>query len=134
MKNFVQEGDRITFAGSALTGPQADIKSGDPVLTTSGRICGVAVADEVPGSAGPANDSNVVVQLKGVFQLAVTSTHHAIGVGQTVYIDPTAATLSDGFTDIPFGVALDPVVQYASLTSIRVRLFGATPGAVGADS
>ena len=133
MKNFVQEGDRVTFAGSALTGPNSDIKSGDPVVTTSGRIAGVAVADEVPGSAGPYNDSNVVVQLKGVFQLSVVSTHHAIGIGQTVYIDGTSGVLSDDFTDIPFGVALDAVAQYAT-TSIRVRLFGATPGAVGADS
>lgn len=133
MKNFVQNGDRLTFAGSALTGPNADIKSGDPVLTTSGRICGVAVADEVPGSAGPANDSNVVVQLTGVFTISVVSTHHAIGIGQTVYIDPSTGVVSDDLTDVPFGTVLDAVTQYAT-TAVRVRLFGATPGTTGADS
>jgi predicted RecA/RadA family phage recombinase len=133
MKNFVQNGDRITFAASALTGPNNPIKGSDPVVTTSGRICGVAVADAVPGAAGPANDSNVVVQLKGVFQLSVQSTHHAIGIGQTVYINGSTGVLSDDLTQIPYGAACDAVSQYAT-TSIRVRLFGSTFGAVGADS
>jgi predicted RecA/RadA family phage recombinase len=133
MKNFVQKGDRVTFAGSALVGPNSDIKSGDPVVTATGRICGVAVADEVPGSAGPANDSNVVVQLVGVFNVSVTSTHHAIGIGQTVYIDNSSGVVSDDLADVPFGCVLDAVSQYAT-TTVRVRLFGATPGAAGADS
>lgn len=134
MKNFVQNGDRITFAKTALTGPNNPIKSGDPVVTTSGRICGVAVADAVPGTAGPADDGNVVVQLKGVFQLPVNSTHHAIAVGQTVYIDNSTGIISDDLTDVPFGTACDAVAQYAVATSIRVKLFGHTPGAAGADS
>jgi hypothetical protein len=37
----------------------------DPVVV--GRLCGVAVADASPGSAGPYNDGNVVVQLVGVY-------------------------------------------------------------------
>lgn len=133
MKNFVQNGDRITFAKTALTGPNSPIKSGDPVVLTTGRLAGVAVADAVPASSGPADDGNVVVQLVGVFQLSVVSTHHAIAAGQTVYIDNSTGVVSDDLADVPFGVALDAVSQYAT-TSIRVRLFGATPGAAGADS
>lgn len=132
MKNFVQKGDRIAFAKTACTGPNNPIKSGDPIFLTSGRLCGVAVADAVPGTAGPADDGNVVMQVIGVFNLAVTSTHHAIGAGQTIYIN-SSGVLNDDPTQVPYGVALDAVAQYATST-IRVRLFGATPGAVGADS
>jgi predicted RecA/RadA family phage recombinase len=132
MKNFVQEGDRITFAASALTGPNSPIKSGDPVLTTGGRICGVANADAAP-TTPILNDGNVVVSLKGVYTLSVVSTHHALVAGATVYIDASTGVLSDDYTDVPFGVAVDPVAQYAT-TAVRVRLFGATPGAAGADS
>lgn len=132
MKNFVQKGDRVTFAKTALTGPNNPIKSGDPIYTTSGRLCGVAVADAVPGTAGPADDGNVVMQVIGVFNLSVTSTHHAIGVGQTVYIN-SSGVISDDLTQIPYGTVLDAVAQYQT-TTVRVRLFGATPGAAGADS
>lgn len=131
MKNFVQKGERITFPASSLVGPNNSIKSGDPIVI--GRICGVAVADAVPGSAGPLNDSNVVMQVTGCFTLAVVSIHHNITPGSTVYINPTTGILSDDLTQVPYGVALDQVNQYAT-TSIRVKLFGATPGAIGADS
>jgi predicted RecA/RadA family phage recombinase len=94
MKNFTQDGDRITFAASALVGPNSPIKSGDPVVV--GRVCGVANADAVPTIPIFA-DGNVVVSLKGCYSLAVKSTHH-------------------------------------NITTVRVKLFGATPGAVGADS
>ena len=133
MKNFVQKGDRITFAKTALVGPNNPIKSGDPVVLSTGRLAGVAVADAVPGTAGPADDGNVVVQLVGVFNLSVQSTHHAIAAGQTVYIDTTTGVISDDLTDVPYGTAIDAVAQYAT-TTIRVRLFGATPGANGQDS
>ena len=131
MKNFVQNGDRVTIAGASLVGPNSPIKSGDPVVI--GRLAGVAVADQTPGSAGPYNDSNVVVQLKGVFNISVTSTHHTMSIGSTCYIDVSTGVVSDDLTDVPFGVVLDAVNQYAT-TTVRVKLFGATPGAAGADS
>ena len=131
MKNFVQRGNRITFAGSALVGPNSPVKSGDPVVV--GRLAGVAVADQTPGTAGPYNDGNVVVDLEGVYTLAVVSTHHAILVGSTVYINPTTGVVSDDLTQVPFGNVCDAVSQYAT-TTVRVRLFGGTFGALGADS
>lgn len=133
MKNFVQNGDRITFPKAGLVGPNAAIKSGDPVCTVGGRLCGVAVADAVPQSSGPADDGNVVVQLVGVCQFTVTSTHHTMVPGATVYIDNSTGALTDDFTDVPFGTTLDQVAA-GTAVSVRVRLFGATPGAAGADS
>lgn len=133
MKNFVQDGNRITFPKTGLTGPNSPILSGDPVVTTGGRVAGVAVANAVPISAGPADDGNVVVQLTGVFQFTVTSTHHTMVAGATCYIDPSTGALTDDFTDVPFGTVLDAVAA-GTAVSVRVRLFGATPGAAGADS
>lgn len=133
MKNFVQKGDRITFAATALVGPNNPIKSGDPIVLAAGRLAGVAVADATPGTAGPANDGNVVMQVVGVFNLAVVSTHHIIYPGQTVYINTSTGVISDDLTGVPYGNVLDQVAQYAT-TTVRVRLFGATPGAAGADS
>lgn len=130
MKNYIQDGDRVTFAASALVGPNNPIKSGDPVVV--GRICGVANADAVPGIQ-MVNDGNVVVSLKGCYNIAVVSTHHNITPGSTVYINPSTGVVSDDLAQVPYGVALDQVNQYAT-TTVRVRLFGATPGAIGADS
>ena len=130
MKNFVQPGKRITFPASSLVGPNSPIKSGDPVVV--GRVCGVANADAVPGIQ-MFNDANVVVSCEGVYNLAGVSTHHAISVGSTVYINPSTGVISDDLTQVPYGVVLDAVGQY-STTTVRVLLFGATPGATGADS
>lgn len=143
MKNFVQNGDRVAFAAAnvvtinnvahaysatdATTGP----KSGEAGLI--GRICGVVVSDSVNGTAGPLNDGNVILELRGVFQFNVQSTHHAMSVGSTVYIGTATGALTDDYTQVPFGVILDAVGQYQT-TSVRVKLFGATPGATGADS
>jgi predicted RecA/RadA family phage recombinase len=143
MKNFIQNGSRITFAASAVvtannnataynaatvgSGP----KSGEPGVI--GRIVGVVVADAVVGAAGPLNDGNVVLETVGVFNLAVVSTHHAISAGSTVYIHATTGVVSDDYTQVPFGCVCDAVAQYAT-TTVRVKLFGATPGATGADS
>lgn len=130
MKNFAQTGDRVTLAKTALTGPNNPIKGGDPVV--AGRLAGVANADAVPGS-WMVDDGNVVVSLTGCYNISVVSTHHNITVGSTVYIDPSTGVVSDDLTDVPFGNVLDQVNQYATKT-VRVRLFGATPGAAGADS
>jgi predicted RecA/RadA family phage recombinase len=84
MKNFVQKGERITIASSALKGPNSPIKGGDPVVV--GRLVGVAVADQAMPTQ--ADSGLTVVQTKGVFTLSVVSTHHNITIGSTVYIDP----------------------------------------------
>lgn len=131
MKNEVQNGDRLTFTASSLVGPNNPIKGGDPVVI--GRLAGVAQADATPGTAGPFNDANVVVCLKGTFNIAVQSLHHNITPGSTVYINPSSGLVSDDYGQVPYGVACDQVNQYAT-TTVRVRLFGATPGAIGADS
>ena len=131
MKNFVQRGGRITFAASQLTGPNSPVLAGDPVYV--GRICGVAVANAVPGTAGPYNDSNVVVETEGVFSFAVTSNQHTgITAGETIY-ESTTGVLSDTDTGVPFGCALDAVSLNAT-TTIRVKLFGCTPGVTGFGS
>jgi predicted RecA/RadA family phage recombinase len=143
MKNFVQLGDRIAFAAAnvvtinnvataysasnAASGP----KSGEAGLI--GRVVGVVVADSVNGSAGVVNDGNVVLETRGVFQFSVTCTHHAMSVGSTCYIGTGTGVLNDDYTQVPFGVILDAVGSGAT-TSVRVKLFGATPGAIGADS
>jgi predicted RecA/RadA family phage recombinase len=143
MKNFVQNGSKITFAASAVVtpnnyaNPYSGGVSGDGPLSGEagviGRIVGVVVANAINSTAGPLNDSNVVLETQGVFSLAVVSTHHTIAVGSTVYINPTTGVVSDDYTQVPFGCVCDSVAQYAT-TTVRVKLFGATPGAVGADS
>lgn len=129
--NNSQRGDRVTIAAASLVGPNNPIKGGDPVVV--GRLAGIAHADAVPGSAGPFNDGNVVVQLVGVFTVSVVSTHHNITIGSTVYINPSTGVVSDDLAQVPFGVVLAQVNQYAT-TKVAVKLFGCTPGAAGADS
>jgi predicted RecA/RadA family phage recombinase len=143
MKNFVQHGSRITFAASAVvtannnTNPYSGGLSGDGPLSGEagviGRIVGVVVSNAINSTAGPLDDSNVVLETAGVFNISVTSTHHAITVGSTVYINASTGVVSDDYTQVPYGCVCDAVAQYAT-TLIRVKLFGATPGATGADS
>jgi predicted RecA/RadA family phage recombinase len=143
MKNFVQNGSRITFAASAVvtannhTNPYSGGLSGDGPLSGEagviGRIVGVVVANAINSTAGPLDDSNVVLETVGVFSLAVQSTHNAIAVGSTAYINATTGVVSDDYTQVPYGCVCDAVAQYAT-TTVRVKLFGATPGATGADS
>lgn len=143
MKNFVQNGSRITFAAASVVTPNNYLNaasggaSGDGPLSGEqgviGRIVGVVVANAINTTAGPLDDSNVVLETEGVFQLTVASTHHAIAVGSTVYINATTGALSDDYTQVPYGCTCDAVAQYAS-TSVRVKLFGCTNGASGADS
>ncbi len=145
MKNFIQNGSRITFAASAVVtannyanpfsgavaadGP----KSGEAGVI--GRIVGVVVADSIAGAAGPYNDSNVVLETVGVFNLAVKSIYHPITAGETIYIHPTTGLVSDDYTGdaVPYGCVCDAVAQYTTAT-VRVKLFGATPGSIGANS
>lgn len=143
MKNFVQNGSRITFAASAVvtannnTNPYSGGLSGDGPLSGEagviGRIVGVVVSNAINSTAGPLNDTNVVLETVGVFSLAVQSIHHTIAVGSTVYIHATTGVVSDDYTQVPYGCVCDAVPQYTTAT-VRVKLFGATPGAIGADS
>jgi predicted RecA/RadA family phage recombinase len=143
MKNFVQNGSRITFAASAVVTannfatPYNAATSGSGPLSGEagviGRIVGVVVSSAVNGAAGPYNDANTVLETVGVFSLTVISTHHAIAAGSTVYINATNGIVSDDYTQVPYGCVCDAVAQGATAL-VRVKLFGATPGAVGADS
>ena len=145
MKNFIQNGSRITFAASAVvtannyTNPQSGGVSGDGPLSGEagviGRIVGVVVSNSINGASGPYNDSNVVLETVGVFNLAVKSIYHPITVGETVYIHPTTGLVSDDYTGdaVPYGCVCDAVTQYTTAT-VRVKLFGATPGSIGANS
>lgn len=143
MKNFIQNGSKITFAASAVVTPNnnatpynaATVGSG-PLSGEAGvigRIAGVVVANAVNSTAGPYNDGNTVLETTGVYNLPVVSTHHIISPGSTVYIHATTGVVSDDYTQVPFGCVCDAVAQYAT-TTVRVKLFGATPGAIGADS
>jgi hypothetical protein len=142
MKNFIQNGSRITFPASIVVTPNnyanpfsggvaADgPKSGEQGVV--GRIVGVVVSDSINSTAGPLNDSNVVLETKGVFQLTVTVVHRVLTVGETCYINPLTGVLSDDYTQVPYGCVCDQVNPPSGL--VRVLLFGATPGAIGADS
>jgi len=146
MKNFVLTGDNLSFlasqivnpahvtgdtytnlvgTGEGLTVPINLVETGDPVVI--GRIVGVANNDALQST------DTVVVSTRGVYNLAVKCIHHAITVGETVYIDPVTAVVSDDSTAVPFGCALAAVAGGAT-TTINVKLFGQTPGAAGANS
>ena len=75
----------------------------------------------------------ITVVFVGVFNIPVKSTHHALVAGESVFIDPSSAVVSDDLTGVPYGCVVDAVVQYAT-TTVRVKLFGQTPGAIGAGS
>ncbi len=146
MKNFVQTGDNLSFLASqcvfpthttgdtytnlvapglGLTPPINLVESGDPVVI--GRVVGVSNMDALQSG------DTIIISTRGVYALAVKSIHNGLSVGETVYIDPSTAVLSDDQTAVPFGVALGTVSMGAT-TTINVKLFGATPGATGANS
>ena len=147
MKNLLYEvGDRLAFLASLIVAPSHAsgdtytnlvapgegistpvnlVEAGDPVVI--GRIVGVAEQDALQST------DSITVRLRGVFNLSVQCQHHTITVGETVYINPSTAVISDDPTQVPFGTALASVPSGTTAT-IAVRLFGATPGAIGADS
>ena len=146
MKNFVQTGDNLAFLASELVAPSHTlgdtytnlvapgfgittpvnlVETGDPVLV--GRIGGVANQDALQSS------DTVVVSTRGVYSLPVVCYHHSIVKGETVYADPSTVVLSDDSSGVPFGCALD-AVGVGAATTIRVKLFGQTGGALGANS
>ena len=125
---YLQEARYLTFVESDLVHPSHSdnlVDSGDPVMV--GRIVGVAA------DSAAATSDKIAVDTGGGHSLSVTSIHNGISLGETVYIDPAAATLSDDFNDVPFGTALEAIAGNATAT-IGVKLFGHTPGATGANS
>lgn len=146
MKNFVMTGDNLSFLASQIVNPSHSsgdtytnligvgegvstpinlVESGDPVVI--GRVVGVANNDAINST------DTVVVSTRGVYAIAVQSIHNGVSIGETVYIDPVTAVVSDDFNDVPFGCALATVAGGAT-TTINVKLFGQTPGASGANS
>src|SRR5450759_3258079 len=127
-KTFVQPGYFVDLLESDLTHPSHTtglVQSGDAVLC--GRLCGVS---EIGALA--ATDT-IPVAVQGVHNVSVTSTANGVAKGETVYIDPSTAVVNEDLTAIPFGTAL-AAVSFGNTTVIPVRLFGSTPGAIGAHS
>lgn len=126
--NYVQHGNTLTFVESAIVHPSHSdgfVDSGD--VCVIGRFAGVARI----GAA--ASTDTISVALTGVWLVPVVGSGNGVSVGETVFVDPSAATLSPDLTDVPFGTAMETVSAGAT-TTIKVRLFGATPGALGAGS
>ena len=128
---FIQEGRFLGVTESLLVHPTRTsglVASDDPVLV--GRFVGVAQI------SAAATTDKISIDTKGVYKLSVSSIHNGVNFGETVYIDAVAATLSDDFTDVPFGICVDETgITGGGSGSILVRLFGdATPGAVGYGS
>lgn len=128
MKNFVQTGNQLTFTASDLIHPthtDGFPHSGDPVVV--GRIAGVAMISAL------ASTDLVSVLVEGVVNVSVVGSGNGISVGETVFIDYSAATLGPDLTDVPFGIALQAIAA-GQTANINVKLFGGTPGALGANS
>lgn len=130
MKNYDAPGKDIAITESLLVHPTHTdglVDSGDPVVV--GRLVGVAA------TSAAATTDKIAISTVGVYKLSVTGSHNGIGFGETVFIDPAAGTLSDDLTDVPFGVSVDETtITPTGTATIAIRLFGATPGAVGAGS
>lgn len=159
MKNFYSTGDNLQFVASEIVHPSHAsgdtytnlvgpgegastpvnlVEDGDPCVI--GRIVGVANMDAVFAT------DVIVVSTRGVYSLAVTANYGAgIHYGETVYIDPAAGTLSDNSAGVPFGVIVPPngstvggvnsiAVPVGSTSTVYVKLFGQTPGAIGFGS
>jgi predicted RecA/RadA family phage recombinase len=128
MKTFVQESRYFNATESDLVHPSHSdnlVDSGDPVVI--GRLVGVAA------TSAAATTDLVAIDTEGVHDLSVQSIHNGFSIGETIYIDPATAALSDDPNDVPFGVAYEALAGNVADT-INVRLFGATPGATGANS
>ena len=89
-------------------------------------MIGVAISD------ADAISDPVVLITRGIFNLSVTTTFH-VKKGNTIYADPATVILGDDVTDTPFGIALDAIAAGVTATA-RIKLLGATAGAIGAGS
>jgi predicted RecA/RadA family phage recombinase len=146
VKNFTLTGDNLAFLASQVIAPQHAsgdsytnlvgpgvgatipvnlVESGDPVVIE--RIVGVSNMDALFAT------DTIIISTRGVYALSVHCITQTIRLGETVYIHPTTAVLSDDSTGVPFGVALGTVANGAT-TVINVKLFGQTAGAPGFGS
>lgn len=146
MKNFVLSGDNLPFLASQIVSPAhvaGDtytnlvapgfgiatpvnlVETGDPCVIE--RIVGVANHDALTAA------DTIIISTRGVYALAVKCTIQTIRLGETIYIDPVTAVLSDNSAGVPFGCALGTVANGLTVT-INVKLFGQTPGAIGFGS
>lgn len=156
MKNFYSTGDNLMFLAQQIVAPQHAsgdtytqlvgpgegattpinlVEDGDPCVV--GRIVGVANMDAIFAA------DEIIISTRGVFSLAVKANYGAgIHYGETVYIDPVAATLSDNSAGIPFGCVVlanggtaagqDAIaVPVGSTSTVLVKLFGQTPDSNG---
>lgn len=145
MKNQVYvQGDNLTFLASQIVAP-AHV-TGDNYTNIVGPVVGattpvnlVEVGDPcvVGRIVGVANNDalfladSIVLSTRGVYSLSVVSNYaHGIHVGETLYIHPATAVVSDDASGIPFGCALSAVAGSATAT-INVKLFGQTPDSNG---
>lgn len=130
MQTYIQPGKNISITESLLVHPSHTdglVNSGDPVLV--GRLVGVAATDAA------ATTDKIAIETEGVHKLSVSSIHNGVNFGETVFIDPSTAVLSDDFTDVPYAICVDETgITGGATGSILVRLFGGTPGAVGFGS
>jgi predicted RecA/RadA family phage recombinase len=112
----LEDGKTIKLAPTA--GPNATVKSGDPVMI--GQLPAVAMTD---GSDTVANGGKCTVDLGGVYRLPVkgeTTTNAAVAAGDILYYDAGVIN-KDNTNGVRFGYALDPVVS-GSTTTIRVKV------------
>ena len=111
MKNYVSEGDFLTFTAGA------NASSGDAVVV--GSIFGVATADITSGEQG-------TIALTGVYELTKAPSE-AWSVGDKVYWDATnwyATTSSGAGANQLIGAAVEAVGGGATDTIGKVRLNG----------
>lgn len=96
--------------GKALKVAKASVSAGDPVVF--GQIPGVALTDTDA-------DGNIVMQTRGVFELAVKgadgSGNAAVTAGAIVYLDSAEVNV-DSSNGIRFGYALSAVSSGATTT------------------
>lgn len=117
-----EDTNTCTVAAVDCVGPNAPIKSGDPIVYGSAKLPAVALADQ-------RSDGTVTVQFGGrwpTYRLAVdgqgAAAAAAIAAGAPVFFDagPTPDQINADFTNgSRYGVALDPVAAGAT-TTIRV--------------
>lgn len=117
------QGRYITILESELTHPSHTdglVNKGDPVFATDGdTLVGVAMT-----SAAAATDY-ISIDTEGIWNLSVYghdgSSAAAVDLGDGVYLDATAATLSVDNSDLRFGFALHDVTS-GNTTVIPVKV------------
>lgn len=123
MKNYVQEGDRLTVTESVMVHPAHGdglVDSGDQIVV--GTLTGVAET-----SAAATTDGIAVVR-RGVVKVPVTAVNaggnSAVAYGDKLFIDAAAAAaVNKKVANQPFGIALAAVNAGATAT-IEVLLTG----------